>query len=304
MPAIAAALLLAAALPQFHGSSGAQTAGESEVVTTTSDTHDRMTVPVRIGGSGPYNFVIDTGAQNTVISTWVARQRGLKATSRATLIGVAGQQLVGLVELDGLTLGRRTFDGLTAPLLEREHIGADGIIGLDSLQGQRLLLDFKRNVMVVDEARNLGGNRNFDIVVRARKRSGQLILTNARIDGVQVDVVVDTGADTSIGNRALQRALSRRHRGQALLQSVTGQEVMADVGLARSITFGGIEVPGVTLAYADSPPFAHLGLDRKPAILLGMRDLRSFDRVAIDFASKRVLFDFEIKGPRSVHHIH
>ena len=131
MPAIAAALLLAAALPQFHGSSGAQTAGESEVVTTTSDTHDRMTVPVRIDGSGPYNFVIDTGAQNTVISTGVARQRGLKATSRATLIGVAGQQSVSLVELDGLTLGRRTFDG-------REQVG-DGLIGLTIELARRAL---------------------------------------------------------------------------------------------------------------------------------------------------------------------
>ena len=34
-----------------------------------------------------------------------------------------------------------------------------------------------------------------------------------------------------------------------------------------------------------------LELGKKPALLLGMRELRSFDRVAIDFANRRVMFD-------------
>ena len=39
------------------------------------------------------------------------------------------------------------------------------------------------------------------------------------------------------------------------------------------------------------PAFEALGLNRKPALLLGMQDLRSFDRVAIDFSTRRILFD-------------
>lgn len=305
MPAIAPAaalLIAAAALPQFHGSSGAQTASETDIITTGADAHERMTVPVRIGTSGPHDFVIDTGAQNTVLSTALARRLSLEPSARATLIGVAGRQMVDTVEVEELGIGRRTFNGLTAPLLEREHIGAEGIVGLDSLQGQRVLLDFKRNVMAVDEARKLGGNRGFEIVVTARRRSGQLIMTNARIDGIPVDVVIDTGADTTIGNRALQRAMSRRNRGQAMLQSVTGQQLLADVGFANTLAFSGIEVTKVTLAFADSPPFAHLDLDRKPAILLGMRELRHFNRVAIDFSSRKILFDYEFNGMRTLHY--
>ena len=45
------------------------------------------------------------------------------------------------------------------------------------------------------------------------------------------------------------------------------------------------------IAYADGPAFAALGLHKKPALILGMRDLRLFDRVAIDFESRTVLFD-------------
>jgi hypothetical protein len=85
-------------------------------------------------------------------------------------------------------------------------------------------MDFGRNRMEIGDAKSLGGNGGYEIVVTARRRSGQLIMTDAEIDGVMTDVVIDTGSDTSIGNRALQRALGKRgNLGQAVLTSVTGQ---------------------------------------------------------------------------------
>ncbi len=47
----------------------------------------------------------------------------------------------------------------------------------------------------------------------------------------------------------------------------------------------------VPIGYADTPVFAQLGLDDRPALILGMQNLRVFDRVAIDFADRRILFD-------------
>jgi hypothetical protein len=43
--------------------------------------------------------------------------------------------------------------------------------------------------------------------------------------------------------------------------------------------------------FADSPLFHSLDLSEKPAIMLGMSELKLFRRVAIDFESRRVLFD-------------
>ena len=45
------------------------------------------------------------------------------------------------------------------------------------------------------------------------------------------------------------------------------------------------------VAYVDSPVFTVLELDRRPAMLLGMRELRLFKRVAVDFAARKVYFD-------------
>lgn len=267
-------------------------APDVDVIGTRSDAFDRMTVPVHIGGNGPFAFLVDTGAERTVLSRDVAQRLRLSPSGQATLIGVAGSQTVDLVNVDEITLGRRSFFGLTAPLLEAAHIGADGIIGLDGLQDQRVMLDFDRNRMAIGDAAMLGGNQGYEIVVQARRRSGQLIMANARIDGVRTDIIIDTGSDTSIGNRALQRALARRHKGLTTqLMSVTGQAITADIGVARSLELGRLTMSNTLLAFADAPPFERLGMMHRPAMLLGMAQLRLFHRVAIDFAARRILFD-------------
>jgi len=118
------------------------------------------------------------------------------------------------------------------------------------------------------------------------------LAANAMVDGVRTDVVVDTGAEVSIGNLALQRALAQQHGGaQGTLVSVTGQQVLAQNGFAREVTFGKITLNNTAIAFTDAPPFAHLGLRQRPAMLLGMDQLRLFKRVAIDFQSRKILFD-------------
>lgn len=295
MPAatLAATLLaLAGAIPVAAGQSAGQQAADTDILALKFDRGDRMTVPVRVAEQGPFHFLIDTGAQNTVLSNALATQLGLQPSDKATIVGVAGKQIVETVHLDQIDLGRRSFYGLQAPLLDGANIGADGILGLDSLQGQRVLIDFRQNLIAVDDARTLGGDRGFEIVVTARRKSGQLILADARLDGVNVRVVIDTGAETSVGNLALERALAKRSGGQtATLTSVTGQQVQANLGMGHGLTIDKITFANVLIAYADGPAFAALGLDKHPALLLGMRDLRGCDRVAIDFASRKILFD-------------
>ncbi|MCX7285227.1 MAG: retropepsin-like aspartic protease [Novosphingobium sp.] len=264
----------------------------AELVKITGDRHDRMTVPVQIGSHGPFRFLIDTGSERTVLSRQVATNIGLPVTGNGVVVGVAGSQAVELVDVDELSLGKRTYYTLTAPLLEQQHIGADGIVGLDSLQEQRVLIDFPKDTIAIGDAASLGGSKGFEIVVNARRRSGQLIMTNAVVDGVRTDIVIDTGSDSSIGNMALRNALTRRRKAeQTMLYSVTGQQLSADLIMASTIEVTGLQMHNTFLAFADSPAFHRLGLVKRPAMLLGMAQLRMFRRVAIDFSTRRILFD-------------
>jgi predicted aspartyl protease len=270
--------------------------GSDDLLRLARDSTDRMTVSVEIaneaGLHSPFAFLVDTGAERTVVARSVSNALGLAANGRVRLVGIAGLLEVDMVKVASLTLGRRSLYDLASPVLEAETIGADGIVGLDGLQGQRIVLDFDHNRLLLGDARSLGGDRGFDIVVRARRKSGQLILTDALVDGVQTAIVIDTGSDSSVGNAPLASALARTHAHDTVqLVSVTGQQATADLGLARTLTLGGMTLTNTMIAFVDAPAFERLGLRRRPALLLGMRQLRLFHRVAIDFAGRRILFD-------------
>jgi len=107
------------------------------------------------------------------------------------------------------------------------------------------------------------------------------------------DMIVDTGSGTSVGNRALQNALARRGSvsGTVNLMSVTGQSITADLGVAKKLGIRNVSITNLIIAFTDTPAFTELELDRKPALFLGMRELRLFKRVAVDFGKRRVMFD-------------
>jgi len=266
---------------------------ENEIIDLELERFRRMTVPVTIGGEGPFRFMIDTGAQATVLSRDLADRLQLNDRETATLVGMASSRQVETTAIADFALGSRNFYIRSAPVVEGAHIGdADGILGLDSLQNQRVLLDFAKDQITVADAEDLGGNRGYEIVVRARNKLGQLIITQAKLDGVKVAVIVDTGAQGSVGNLALlERLRHTREIGEVKLTDVNGVQLSGPVRVARQLTVGRASVQNFPVMFADSPPFRGLGLDDEPALILGMAELKLFRRVAIDFKSRQVLFD-------------
>lgn len=264
----------------------------TEILALGEDRYRRYTVPVSIDGIGPYNFMIDTGSQATAVTDRVTSQIELPSLGPATLVGMASRRTVQLVELDRFEMGSRTLHNIAAPVLQREHVGADGIIGLDSLQDFRVLIDFRNETIAVAVADEKGSNRGFEIIVRARSRLGQLLITDAQVEGVRATVIIDTGAQASLGNLALRDRIRARRAAQRVeTTDVNGVTLMSELNYARSLKIHGLELVNVPINFADAPAFEALGLNDQPVISLGMEHLKLFDRVAIDFAKRRIMFD-------------
>jgi len=262
------------------------------------DYDSRMTMPVQIGQSGTYDFVIDTGSQRTIVATELAKRLALPQLPPVEIISMAGRVTVGSVQLGGLKFGDHVVTNLDALSIAHGDLGSAGLIGLDSLQDKRLTLDFKQRRMDVGKSRRTPtrGDAN-TIVVEARSKLGQLILVDSRIDGRKVSVILDTGAELSIGNMALFRSLKVKKLvippTPTTLTSVTGIEVPAQFTVVRKLSIGSVTLENVPMVFLDAAPFEELDLAEKPAMLLGMRMLRLFDRVAIDFGNRHV--DFHLK---------
>lgn len=265
----------------------------AEVLALDEDRNRRMTVPVRIDGSGPYDFMIDTGSQATAVTREINEGLGLRPAGTATLVGMASRRAVELVEVGRLDIGSHTITGLEAPVLEREHVGADGIVGLDSLQDFRVMIDFRDQTIALEDMS--GGKdasrRGFEIVVRARQKLGQLLITDAIVEGIRATVIIDTGAQASLANNALRDRIRTKRAQEVTTTDVNGVDLVGQMSLMRTLTIEGLSLTNVPLTFADTPAFEALGLHDTPAISLGMQHLALFDRVAIDFANRRVLFD-------------
>ena len=254
---------------------------------------DRMTVPVSIGTHGPDNFVVDTGAERTVVSRELANSLDLGPGRTAVVHSMTEVSRIPTVILSGLRVGQRTMDDIHAPALERANLGAAGILGVDTLQSQRVVFDFDRQEMTIMPSRRVDPHwPEGTIVVTARSRFGRLMLLDASVDGQRVWVIIDTGAQITVGNMALRNALERRHRlgpmAPISMLSVTGGRFVGEYSLARLIRIGGADIHNLPVAFADVHPFRQLQLTDRPAILLGMDALRLFNRVSVDFANRRV----------------
>lgn len=252
----------------------------------------RMTVPVQIAGAGPYQFVIDTGAQRTVISRELAARLRLPGGRNVRLTGMTGTQDVGTVVIPSISVSTLGGERIEAPALSAANLGAPGMLGIDALQGHALAIDFDQQRMTVTPARKRGERVRRapdEIVIQAKSLFGQLVVTDARVGGERVRVILDTGSVVSMGNLALRKRLARRGKVTPVtLISVTGGELVADYGSVKSIKIGDAEIRDMPVAFADVPPFRVFGLEKKPAIMLGMDVLKLFARVQIDFANREL----------------
>ncbi len=290
---IAALGLIAAAAPEDTPADPAQIdpLSEEQIVALERERYRRVTVPVSVQGSGPYRFLVDTGAEATVVSHEIAAALSLPSAGRAVIVGMASEVLAELVDVENLSMGGMDFCCLVSPVLDRKKIGADGILGLDSLQDSRVLIDFEEGSMTVQDAREKLPRSGFEIIIRAKEMLGQLIIARASVDGVPTSIIIDTGSQITIGNSALARAVRARRVGEAEWEDVHGNRQTGDVMIASQIKIDTIALGNIPFAVADAPPFAQLGLDDRPALILGMKQLELFRRVAIDFESRRILFD-------------
>ena len=257
------------------------------------DRNARMTVPVSIGAEGPYAFIVDTGAERTVISEQLAARLGLGTAGKARVHSMTEVSDITTFAIPSLQVGGKQVLGIRAPGMDRHNLGAEGMLGVDSLQQERVSFDFARDVMTVVPSRKPEERWTQDsILVTARSRFGHLVLVDATVEGQKVWVIVDTGSQVTIGNTALRHKLERRGTLKLLdpiqLMSVTGGRAAADQSLVKHIRLGGVDIYDMPVAFSDVHPFKKLGLTDRPALLLGMDALKLFERVSVDFANRRV----------------
>jgi len=252
----------------------------------------RLSVEVHINGHGPYQFLVDSGADSSVVGLRIARELQLPLGTPVILNGMTERSIVDRVKIDSLTLGPATIEDLQLPTLDEGDVGGQGMIGIDALVRQRIMMDFEKRMIKVEDATKPPKALPDEVVIIARRKRGQLILTHVKARGVSLDAVIDTGAEMTIGNPILRDKLVRRHQTIERVKAigVTGKEIELDVAVIPELQIGGIIIRNLPVAFADAPPFHVFGIADEPALFLGTDVLNTFRKVSLDFQARKVRF--------------
>lgn len=265
-------------------------------------------------------FVLDTGAARTALSQEVATALALPAGPDVLVHGVTSAQVTPSVHLERLIFCGRRFNDLNTPVFPRAQLAADGLLGLDVLTKFSLQLDLTRREATITPTASEGVSieqgytpTRIRQAVRSRARQGrfgQLFLINTTVGGIEVDAFVDSGAQYSIGNLALYRALNRSLVSGSLVQNtgqfglspgeplphkiqvygVTGQVLEAQPGVVRTVEINRQQLGPTPLLFADLYAFGVLNLAQRPALLIGADILYRFSNITLDFGRSRMRF--------------
>ncbi|MFC3076877.1 retroviral-like aspartic protease family protein [Phenylobacterium terrae] len=295
---LAAAAAFAPSLVRAQAAPSAPSADEVHEDTSvpTLDTPAlQVTAPIFVDGQGPFQFLVDTGANISCIATALAEQLGLPPGPLVKVNTVAGSRRRQSVLVDRLQVGARTHRRVRAPVLPVTGLKADGVLGVDWLKGQRLVLGFAEDKLEITRSKADKPSEK-SVIVPARRKSGQLTIVDADLSGERISAIVDSGSEVSLGNFALRELARRKDKtfkpgAPVGLISVAGERFEGEAGFLPWVRLGGLQMGAVPVVYADSHVFRLWELERSPALILGMDILRQFDAVALDFGRSNVRFD-------------
>jgi hypothetical protein len=122
--------------------------------------HALIVIPVRINQAGPFDFMVDTGSQVTVIDPSLASQLDLKPQGRVGLVSVASSAQASVAVLDSLEADSKVVD---KPFVVVHDLGqiraADprirGVLGQSFLAHFDLFVDYGHKLLCLDETKGM-----------------------------------------------------------------------------------------------------------------------------------------------------
>jgi predicted aspartyl protease len=259
----------------------------------TYDTQGRPLADVMLNNTGPFALVIDTAAGGIVLNPQTIQILELNPTGRARIQGASGITETDLYDLRRVDIGGLTHENLRAVQTPPDSASAanhEGVLGIGVFAGTRLEFDFAANRLNVDTSTGRAPLANA-ISVDLRHRTFALAPIN--IAGIDATALIDTGARATIANARLRTALGFTENDPRLhdAEPIGGATAHTTPAVAAEVTpvvFAGHDFAAVQLNFAELSVFNALGLNYRPAMILGIDVLRRAQALVLDYASAQV----------------
>lgn len=262
------------------------------VAPTTRDRIGRIWAPVLLNGQGPYRLVLDTGASRSAITQRVVDDLGISVLPQPVrLRGVTGTATVPAVKIDRLEFGELAVEDTRLPIVADAFGGADGVLGSEGLEGKRIEIRFLEDRISIMRSHRKTAPAGYS-VVPFRYAANRGMRVQVLVGTVKAIGLIDTGAQSTVGNLALREALARRRvEHDEFDSSVMG--ITLDVQPATrvripSVIAGQLIVRNADIVFSDLHIFEHWHLTSQPALLIGMDVLGMLDTLVIDYGRREL----------------
>jgi hypothetical protein len=253
----------------------------------------RIIVPVTINGRGPFRFMIDTGANQSVLAESLLPRLDLPSRTRTLLAvaGVNGSAMVASAHIDRLDAGALHLSNVQLPVLSGRLLeGIDGILGADGLGNKKMSADFISGQISISLSQGSEARSRFFVVPLQR---GPWLEVDGYVGHVLTRAIIDTGSTHTLGNRALLDALNQgrsdplAHSDTQVIDATQALQP-ATVGRVPQILLGEASIENLSVAFGDFPVFETWGVQDQPALLVGMDVLGSLAGLSIDYRRREL----------------
>ena len=133
-----------------------QTEPTAKIVTVRVKLDDlsMIIVPISINGSGPYDFMLDTGCSKTIVDQKLAEKLHLLRVGEGTVVGVLASAKMAVVHANSISIAGAEVSG--GDVYSSEHLTTTGkvlgVLGEDFLKNFDVLIDYRHEVIQLEPA--------------------------------------------------------------------------------------------------------------------------------------------------------
>jgi hypothetical protein len=259
---------------------------------------NHLVVPTYVNATGPYPFILDTGADESAIYAWFATKLKLNSGKSEDLSGQTGTTSTPTYRLQSVSLDGRTLRNAFAYGLPNRHDTGEeaGVVGNDLMDGALAVFDFPCRTVSLDPKptdlkRLLAPGAT--AIRGGTIRDGTLLTLPVEINGVRGIAFLDTGSRDSRISPAFARAARIDPAGPAFRDAdpifgANSKAASSRVGPVGEVRFAGVAMTNVTARVMDLAAFHSAGVGER-VMILGT-DLMRDRRLVYDHAAKRIWF--------------
>jgi hypothetical protein len=253
----------------------------------------QIVVPVEINHKGPYDFLVDTGAQVTTIDPALVSQVSLKIVGTTGVSGFGISGPANYTELDLLNAGQHSVKNALALVqdlqpLQRLDPQVRGILGDNFLEHFDLLIDYAHSILCLDDTKQMRARVHGEHIALVRPAYTerdlpftQPLVVSAKLAGAAgLRLRLDSGSNAPV----LYTATDISRHGTLLKRVVAGQQQSFAVLPPQELRLGQHSWQRVSFIVPLHPGMSAAGED-------GVLPTALFQRIYISYSDQYVVFE-------------